>query len=94
MTELAKSLCFYLAYTLTGNVEYLADLLKGAGTAVLKTKTQSEHSFLPRGEGGENFGELLPEKRMRGCVLRGRCIVIGNKIAEVAVLLLADRCLK
>ena len=46
MAELAQSLCLDLAYTLTGNVELLAHLFKGAASAVLKTEAEPEHLLL------------------------------------------------
>lgn len=48
MTQLAKSLGFNLADTLTGDIEFLADILKRAGFAVVKPETQANDFLLPR----------------------------------------------
>ena len=47
MTQLAKSLGFNLADTLTGDIEFLADILKRAGFAVVKPETQANDFLLP-----------------------------------------------
>ena len=44
MTQLAQSFGLDLAYTLTSDAEFLADLFQSAGASVLKTKTQFKNS--------------------------------------------------
>ena len=56
MTQLAQRLGLDLADTLTGNVELLADLLEGAGMAVLDAEAQAQDLFLTRGQGLEHIG--------------------------------------
>ena len=45
MTQLAQRLGLDLADTLTGYVELLADLLEGAGMAVLDAEAQAQDLF-------------------------------------------------
>ena len=49
MTQLAKSLGFNLADTLTGDIEFLADILKRAGFAVVKPGNAGERLSPPAG---------------------------------------------
>ena len=59
MTQLAQRLGLDLADTLTGDVELLADLLEGAGTAVLDAEAQAQDLFLTRRQRLEHLDELL-----------------------------------
>ena len=88
MTELAQSLRLYLADTLTSDVELLADLFKGVRMAVGEAEAHGEHALLTGSEGLEHVGKLLLEQSRGGCVRRGGSVVVGDEVAEVAVLLL------
>ena len=94
MAKLSERLGFDLTDTLTRNVEFLADFLKGAGTAVIQTEPQAKDLLFSLCQRAQHFNELLFQKRKGCCICRDRNIVILNKISEMAVLLLADRCLE
>ena len=49
--QLADSLGFDLAHTLTGDAEVAADLFQRAGTAIVQTKAQADDLFLAGGSG-------------------------------------------
>ena len=90
MTELSESLCLDLSDTLSGNVKLLAHLFKSTGTAVLKTESETEHLFLTLGKGGKHLAKLFLEQDKGSCVRRCGSIIIGDKVAQMAVLLLAE----
>ena len=91
MAELAQGLRLDLADALARDVELLADLLERAGAAVDDAEAQLEHLLLARGERVEHLHELLLEQREARCLARLGGVLIGDKVAEVGVLLLADR---
>ena len=94
MAEFAECLCLNLADTLTGDIELLAYLFQGPGTAVLEAETQTEHFLLTLCQCAEHLIQLFLEKGKSGCLSGDRDIVVLNEIAEVAVLFLADGSLK
>ena len=59
MTQLTQRLCLNLADTLASYVEFLADLLKGAGMAVLDAEAQAQNLFLTRRQSLKHLNELL-----------------------------------
>ena len=63
MTKLSESLGFDLTDTLTGNVKFLADLLKGVRMSALKTETQRKHLSLTGSKGFKHIVKLLLEKK-------------------------------
>ena len=90
MPELAQRLCFDLADTLAGHLKFAAHLFQGAGAAVFKAEAQLQHHLLAGSEGREHVHELLLEQcERRGLRGRGR-VVVGNEIAQMAVLFLAN----
>ena len=62
--------------------------------AVGESEAHREHSLLTGSEGLEHMGKLLLEQGRRSGVCRGGSVVIGDEVAEMAVLLLADGGLK
>ena len=90
MAQLAQRLGLDLADAFARDVELLADLLERAGTAVLDAEAELEDLLLARGEGGEHVHELLLQQRERRGLTRLARALIGNEVAEMAVLLLAD----
>ena len=90
VTELAQSLRLDLADTFTGDVELFAGFLKGVRMAVGESEAHREHALLTGSEGLEHMSELLFEQSRGSGVCRGGSVVIGDEVAEMAVLLLAD----
>src|SRR5437879_3539858 len=91
VAKLAQRLGLDLANALAGDPEALAHLLEGSLVAVEEPEAQLEHSPLARGEGVEDVLDLGAQHRQRGGVGgRGRLLVL-DEVAEVRVLLLADR---
>ena len=62
MAELAECFGLYLADALTGNIELLTDLLKGAGAAVNNAEAQLKNFLFTGSEGVEDFHKLLFKK--------------------------------
>ena len=94
MAELAQGLRLDLADALTRDVELFADLLERAGAAVDDAEAQLEHLLLARGERVEHLHELLLEQREACRLARLGCVLVWDEVAQVGVLLLADRCFK
>gem|GEM_PF-6825741 len=90
MAELAEGFGFDLADALAGDVELLAHLFQGAGAAVLDAEAQLEHLLLPGGEGREDLYQLLLQQGEGGGLRRLAGVLIGDEVAQMAVLLLAD----
>src|SRR5262245_9875498 len=91
MAELAQRLRLDLADPLAGHVELLAHLLEGPGTPVLEAEAELEHAPLAAGQRVEDALDLLLEELVRGRLGRGQGAAILDEVAEVGVLLLADR---
>ena len=91
MPELAQRFRFDLPDALARDVELLSDLLQRARLAVIQAKAQAKHLFLARGERIEHLHQLLFEQRKSSHLRRRGRVVVRDKVAQVAVLLLADR---
>src|SRR5690349_3974124 len=91
MAQLAERLRLDLADPLAGHVELLAHLLEGPGTPVLEAEAQLEHAPLAARQGVEHALDLLLEELVRGGLGRRQGAAILDEVAEVGVLLLADR---
>ncbi len=90
MAELAQRLGFDLADAFAGHAEILAHFLERAGTPVYQAEAQPQHHFLPGGQRVEHAHQLLAQQRVRRGVGRGRRVVVGDEVAQVAVFLLAE----
>ena len=91
VTELPQGFGFDLANSLPGDVELLADLLQGVGLAIGEAEAHPQDLLLPGGQGGEHLLQLFPQKGIAGGLGGlGRLLVL-DKVAQMAVLLLADR---
>src|SRR3990172_1946896 len=91
VAEVAERLRLDLADALAGDVELLADLLESPGAAVLQPKPELEHPPLTTGQRVEDRLDLLLEELMRGRLRRRERTPVLDEVAEVGVLLLADR---
>src|SRR4051794_6764147 len=89
--QLAQRLRLDLADALTGDVELLADLLERACAPVLEAEPQLEDTTLAAGQRVEDGFDLLLQQLVRRRLGRGERPAILDEVAEVGVLLLADR---
>src|ERR1700738_5007671 len=80
-----------LADALARDVELAAALFEGARAPVLEAEAQLEHAPLAEREPLEDALHLLLEQLVRRRVRRRERLVVGDEVAEVAVLFLADR---
>ena len=92
MAELTQGLGLNLADALARDVELLADLFQRSGLAVVQAIAQAEHLGLARRQRIQYVHKLLLEQRYGNRLRRRGRVVIGYKVAEVAVVLLADGC--
>src|SRR5713226_6601405 len=91
VAEFVKGPDLDLTDTLAGERESLAHLLQRALMAVVEAEAQLYHAALPRRERVEHVLHLGVEHGERGGV-RGRdCLTVLDEVAEMRVLLLADR---
>ena len=90
MAQLAQGLGLDLADTLTGDVELLAHLLQGAGAAVLDAEAQLQHLLLTGGQGAQHVHQLLLQQREAGGLAGLGRALVGDEVAQMAVLLLTD----
>src|SRR5262245_27549546 len=91
MPELPERLRLDLADALAGDVELLPNLLEGPGTPVLEAEAELEHAPLAARQRVEHRLDLLLEELVRGCLRRRQGAAVLDEVAEVGVLLLADR---
>ena len=94
MTQFSQRLRLDLADTLSCYIEFLADLFQRAGAAVIHTESETEHFLLSLCQRIQHLVKLLLQKCLGSRLSRYRNIVILDKVSQMAVLLLANRCLK
>ena len=90
MTQFAQRLCLDLADALARDVKLLADFLERMRAAVLQTEPQRQHLRLALCERPEHLFDLLLEQHHGSRVRRCGCVVVGDEVAQMAVLFLAD----
>src|SRR5713226_3036908 len=83
-----------LTDTLAGERESLAHLLQRALMTIVEPEAQLDHTALPRREGVEHVLHLGVQHGERGGVRRRDCLTVLDEVAEMGVLLLADRSLE
>src|SRR2546427_3730421 len=91
VAQLAEGLGLDLADPLPGDVELLADLLERSGPAILQAEPELQDAPLPAGQGVQHGLHLLLEQLVRGRLGGGQRAPVLDEVAEVRVLLLADR---
>src|SRR5699024_10177256 len=91
MTEFSQSLRLNLTDTLTGHIELFSYLFQRTGTAIVQSETQAQHLLLSLGQRAKHLLQLFFQHRKRRGICRNRNIVVLDKIAQMAVFLLADR---
>src|SRR5438477_6959704 len=91
MAQLAEGLRLDLANSLACHVELATDLLQRARPAVLEPEPELEHASLATRQRVQHRLDLFLEELVRGRFGRSERAAILDEIAEVGVLLLADR---
>src|SRR3990170_108570 len=91
VAELAQRFRLDLADPLACDVELLAHLLEGPRPPVLQPEAELKHAPFASGERVEDRLDLLLQQLMRGGLSRGQGAPVLDEVAEVRVLLLADR---
>src|SRR3990172_1025814 len=91
MAKFSEGLCLYLTDALARHVEFLPHLFQGVVGMLPDAEPPAKHFFLAVRQGVQHPADLLvqvfPYRRVEG----GRDLLVLDKIAEVAVLFLADR---
>src|SRR5262245_38082439 len=91
MLELAQRLCLDLADALTGHRKLLADLLQRMVGVHADAETHPQNTLFTRGKRSQHSRGGLPQVRLNRRVDWQHRVLVLNKVAEVAVLLVADR---
>src|SRR5438034_7454383 len=89
--ELAQRLGLDLPDPLTGDREVLPDFLQRVLTTVGEAEPEPQHLLLARREGVEDLVRLLPEREADDRLDGRDDLLVLDEVAQVAVLLLADR---
>src|SRR5260370_1280691 len=89
--ELAERLGLDLTDALAGHRELLADLLERVVRIHADAETHAQHALFARGERGENPRRRLAQIGLDRRVERQHGILVLDEIAEVRILLGADR---
>src|SRR5207253_5756307 len=92
--ELPEGLGLDLADALARDGEVLTDLLERVLAAVGEPEPESQHLFLPGRERVEDAVGLFAEAEADDRLDRRDHLLVLDEVAQVAVLLLADRCLE
>src|SRR5215213_1870156 len=91
VAELAERLGLDLADPFAGDVELLADFLEGPRAPVLEAEAQLEHPSLAACQRVQNALHLLLQELVRSGLRGSEGSTVLDEVAEVGVLLLADR---
>src|SRR4051794_12193259 len=89
--ELAQRLGFDLADALACHVELLADLFQRVVGVHADAEAHPQHALLARGQAGQDPGGRLAQVRLDRGIQRDDRRLVLDEVAEVAVLLVADR---
>src|SRR5215472_18646170 len=89
--ELAQRLRLDLAYALAGDRELLADLLQRVVGVHADAEAHAEHALLAGRERGEDARRGLAQVRLDRGLDRQHGVLVLDEVAQVAVLLVADR---
>src|SRR5206468_2876198 len=91
VAELPERLGLDLADPLAGDVELPTDLLEGPRPAVLEPEPELENASFAAGQRVQHRLDLLLQELVRGRLGRGERAAVLDEVAEVGILLLADR---
>src|SRR5438132_8548057 len=92
--ELAQRLGLDLPDPLAGDREVLPDFFQRVLATVGEAEPEPQHLLLARREGVEDLVRLLPEREADDRLDGRDDLLVLDEVAQVAVLLLADRCLQ
>src|SRR4051794_30027235 len=92
--QLFEALVLDLADPLAGDVEGAADLVQGPRVLAAEPVAELEHAALAVGEVLERLFEGLFGKQVRGPIERALGLLVGDELAELRLLLVADRLLE
>jgi hypothetical protein len=91
MTELSECFCLDLSDSFTGDTELLTHLFKGAASSVIKTKAELDNVLFSGGECAELTLDHLAAHCSRSRICGSGGLIIGDKVAKMAVFLFTDR---
>src|SRR6185437_4507103 len=92
--ELLQRVVLDLADALAGDPECADDLLERAGLLALQAEAQLDHLALALGQRVERAVDVLAPQRHRRRIERGDGLLVGDEVAQLGLLLLADRLLE
>src|SRR4051794_19849607 len=94
LLQLLQALVLDLPDPLTRDVERPTDLVEGPRMLAAEPVTELEHATLAIGEVLQRFLERLFGEQVRGAVERRLSLLVGDELAELRLLLVADRLLQ
>ena len=92
--ELLQRLVLDLADALARDVERAPDLVERARVLAAEAVPQLEHAALAVGEVLQRLAQRLLGEDLRGALVRGLGALVGDELAELRLLLVADRLLE
>src|SRR5690349_23303848 len=92
--ELLERLVLDLADALARHVERATDLVECAGMLAAEAVAQLEHAALAVGEVLQRLAQRLLGEDLRGALVRRLGPLVGDELAELGLLLVADRLLE
>src|SRR6185437_10763897 len=91
MLELAERLRLDLADALAGDRELLADLFQRVVGVHADAEAHAQHALLAGGERSQDAGRGLAQIGLDGGIERQDGVLVLDEVAEMAILLVADR---
>src|SRR3990172_4696872 len=91
MAKFSEGLCLYLTDALARHVEFLPHLFQGVVGMLPDAEPPAQHFFLAVRQGVQHPADLLMQVLSYGRIEGGLDLLVLDKVAEVAVLFLADR---
>src|SRR5215217_6319091 len=92
--KLLQRLVLDLADALARDVEGAAHLVERAGVLAAEAVAELEHAALAVREVLERLAQRLLGEDLRGALVRRLCALVGDELAELGLLLVADRLLE
>ena len=92
--QLLQRLVLDLADALARDVERAADLVERAGVLAAEAVAQLEHAALAVGEVLQRLAQRLLGEDLGGALVRRLGALVGDELAELRLLLVADRLLE